>query len=294
MAQDAPTQRAGAAQHAAQAGKAHQPAKSGASRTVGAAGIRRALVAAFPYTVPIMAGFVFLGLACGIYSHSLGLPAWCPRSCASSSSRDPPSSWWRPCSRAPSTRCRCSSRPSWSTRATFLRHLHAGALSRLGAQALLPHLRHVRRDLLDQLRHASARRRRPRLVHVFHHHSEPAVLGGGLHAGRRVRNAAQRGRQRPELCHDGAVRGDLLGPVAQRAHTRELAGRRGAFACGAAGVRAGQLHHPSYGVAILVACLALRQRLEPVVGLAGEEGASAAPSGPAGEDDSAAREADAR
>lgn len=47
-------------------------------------------------------------------------------------------------------------------------------------------------------------------------------------------------------------------------------------------------------VAILVACLALRQRLEPVVGLAGEEGASAAPSGPAGEDDSAAREADAR
>ncbi len=87
MAQGAPTQRAGAAQHAAQAGKAHQPAKagkahqpakSGASRTVGAAGIRRAFVAAFPYTVPIMAGFVFLGLACGIYSHSLGLPVWVP------------------------------------------------------------------------------------------------------------------------------------------------------------------------------------------------------------------------
>lgn len=40
--------------------------------------IRRAFAAAFPRTIPIMAGFIFLGMACGIYSHSLGLPAWVP------------------------------------------------------------------------------------------------------------------------------------------------------------------------------------------------------------------------
>ena len=42
------------------------------------ASIRRALAAAFPLTLPIMAGFVFLGLACGVYAHALGLPVWVP------------------------------------------------------------------------------------------------------------------------------------------------------------------------------------------------------------------------
>ena len=40
--------------------------------------IRRAFAAAFPLTLPIMAGFVFLGLACGVYAHALGLPVWVP------------------------------------------------------------------------------------------------------------------------------------------------------------------------------------------------------------------------
>ncbi len=37
-----------------------------------------ALRAAFPHTVPILAGFVFLGITCGIYTESLGLPWWVP------------------------------------------------------------------------------------------------------------------------------------------------------------------------------------------------------------------------
>lgn len=37
-----------------------------------------ALRAAFPYTIPILAGFIFLGATCGIYAASLGLPWWVP------------------------------------------------------------------------------------------------------------------------------------------------------------------------------------------------------------------------
>lgn len=35
-----------------------------------------ALRAAFPYTVPILTGFLFLGIGYGIFAHSMGLPKW--------------------------------------------------------------------------------------------------------------------------------------------------------------------------------------------------------------------------
>ena len=38
----------------------------------------RALKAAFPLTVPILAGFIFLGITCGVYAQTLGLPWWVP------------------------------------------------------------------------------------------------------------------------------------------------------------------------------------------------------------------------
>ena len=38
----------------------------------------RALRAAFPRTVPILAGFLFLGMAYGVYMHVLGFSFWYP------------------------------------------------------------------------------------------------------------------------------------------------------------------------------------------------------------------------
>lgn len=40
--------------------------------------IRLAFRAAFPHTVPILAGFLFLGMAYGIYMQSAGFPFWYP------------------------------------------------------------------------------------------------------------------------------------------------------------------------------------------------------------------------
>lgn len=40
--------------------------------------ITSALRAAFPYTVPILAGFLLTGITCGVFATSLGLPWWAP------------------------------------------------------------------------------------------------------------------------------------------------------------------------------------------------------------------------
>lgn len=39
---------------------------------------RKALIAAFPHTIPIFAGFWFLGMAYGIYMHVSGFGFWYP------------------------------------------------------------------------------------------------------------------------------------------------------------------------------------------------------------------------
>ncbi len=39
---------------------------------------RAAFRAAFPYTLPILAGFLFLGMSYGIYMHTSGFPFWYP------------------------------------------------------------------------------------------------------------------------------------------------------------------------------------------------------------------------
>lgn len=39
---------------------------------------RRALRAAFPHTIPILAGFLFMGITYGVYARTSGLPAWYP------------------------------------------------------------------------------------------------------------------------------------------------------------------------------------------------------------------------
>lgn len=39
---------------------------------------RRAFSAAFPHTIPILAGFLFLGISYGLYATSAGFAFWCP------------------------------------------------------------------------------------------------------------------------------------------------------------------------------------------------------------------------
>lgn len=60
----------------------HQPLRPAPSSGVTHAdkphAISSALRAATPPTLPILAGFVFLGITCGVYSVSLGLPWWTP------------------------------------------------------------------------------------------------------------------------------------------------------------------------------------------------------------------------
>lgn len=51
----------------------------GSDGTVGArAKVLPALRAAFPPTVPLLVSFIFLGMTCGVYAVSLGLPVWMP------------------------------------------------------------------------------------------------------------------------------------------------------------------------------------------------------------------------
>ena len=38
----------------------------------------RALRAAFPYTLPVFAGYWFLGMAYGVFAHAAGFSAWYP------------------------------------------------------------------------------------------------------------------------------------------------------------------------------------------------------------------------
>lgn len=54
-----------------------QTAKSSCERVEGSE-VKKAFVAAFPNTVPILTGFLFLGISCGVYMTGSGFPFWYP------------------------------------------------------------------------------------------------------------------------------------------------------------------------------------------------------------------------
>ena len=59
-------------------GRAGEASPRGEDGAGGAKAVLDALKAAWPLTVPILAGFVVTGITCGVFSVSLGLPWWCP------------------------------------------------------------------------------------------------------------------------------------------------------------------------------------------------------------------------
>lgn len=281
VAQDAKTRQA------AQTGAARHPAK------VGAAGIRRAFIAAFPYTIPIMAGFVFLGLACGIYSHSLGLPAWVPT---------------------------LMSILIFAGSSEFVvASMLTGAFNPLQVflTAFVVNARHLFYgiSMLERFRNLGAKR----LYLIFGMCDETFSINYATQAP----DGVDRGWFMFFItilnqlywvvgCTLGGVFGTLLNVDASGLSFAMTALfvvifldqwlKEPTHVSSLVGVGLSLVALLVFGpdnfiipamVAILVACLALRPRLEPVVGLAGEESATT-PSAPADEKDAAAREADAR
>ncbi len=144
-----------------------------------------AMRAAFPYTIPIMTGFLFLGMAYGIYMNVTGFP-WIYRMAMSAGIFAGTMEFvtvklllsaFDPMDADADAAGECAS--------PVLRPGHAGKIPRYRMEKVLSHLRHVRRDLYHQLRHRPAPGCRPGLVYVVRDPAQSALLGGGRHSGRR-------------------------------------------------------------------------------------------------------------
>lgn len=152
---------------------------------------RRALAAAFPHTVPILAGFLFLGMAYGIYMNVSGFPFWYPMLMGAYHLR-----WLAGvCGGEHAAGALCtgtdlSDGPDASGPPPVLRHCHAGKIPGCGPKTLVSDLRHVRRELFHQLQRRDSGGRGPGLVLFLGHPAQPRLLGNRRHAGRPCRVAA--------------------------------------------------------------------------------------------------------
>lgn len=141
------------------------------------AAARAALLAAFPYTIPIFAGFSFLGMAYGIY---MGAEGFSPHL---SDAHEPADlrGLGRVFDRAAAARAvfaaaRIRARLHRQRAPSLLRHFHARSVPRARREDPIPHLRHVRREFFDQLHGKSAAGRQPRLVLLLGHAAQSPLL----------------------------------------------------------------------------------------------------------------------
>ena len=161
----------------------------------------RALRAAFPQTIPVLAGYFVLGLGYGIYVQSLGLPVWMPMLMGT---------------------------VVYGGSLEFvLASLLLGAFSPLSAflMALMIQARHLFYGLAMLERYKgygwrllgnAAGRGGQGLVYVLHHPAGSALLGGQRRAwGCAGHRTALQHRGRG-FCHDRNVHGHLPEPVGKR------------------------------------------------------------------------------
>ena len=96
---------------------------------------KKALKAAFPHTIPILTGFLFLGFAYGVYMHSAGLSVLFWRFLGDFGGQ---LSYFSLCTAGDLFPCGDDSASS-----PFLRHSHAGQIPKNRLETLLSYLRDV-------------------------------------------------------------------------------------------------------------------------------------------------------
>ncbi len=231
----------------------------------------RALRAAAPQTLPVLAGYFVLGMGYGIYVQSLGLPVWMPMLMGT-------------VVYGGSLEFVLASLllSAFSPLSAFLmalmiqaRHLFYGLamLERYkgyGLRSFLYDLCHERRDLFHHLLGRAAGRGGQGLVHVLHYPAGSVLLGGQCRSWRGGGLGAAFQHRGCGFCHDRNVHGHLPEPVGKRSAARQCPDR----ACRPIGVSgvfgSSSFLLPSMGC-ILVLLLALRKPIEKAEGTEAEK-----------------------
>ena len=174
----------------------------------------RAFRAAFPYTLPIFAGFWFIGLAYGIYMNVSGFSFVYPMVMSAvifggSLEFVAVSMLLSPFAPLQTLMAADTGSPP------FLRRVDARKIQGARLDAPISDIRHVRRDLLDKLHGGYPRGRGPRMVHVLRDAAESALLGLGRDARRDFGLDADLRHRGHRIRHDGHVRSHLPGTVAE-------------------------------------------------------------------------------
>ena len=209
--------------------------------------IKRAFRAAFPHTIPIFAGFCFLGMTYGIYMNLSGFAFWYPMLMSLTI-------FAGSVEFVAVNLLLGAFNPLQALAMTLMinaRHLFYG-ISMLdkyrgtGWKKVLPDFRHVRRELFYQLYRTDSGGGGSGLVYVLCHPAQPFLLVLRGNAGRNLRFFSSIQHRRARFCHDRHVCGDLSGTVAQGKKSHQRRGGNRAFPFVLAGLWSGGFYHPGH------------------------------------------------